>query len=324
MPIQNERLNDLIAQKERSPFFRTLSSDLVMVCNSAGLTDKQKIAENLTELWLPLALELATATQGLNRTLIPGILGGQGMGKSTLCIILKFILGSLGLSVGTLSLDDLYLTYIERQELKLQDPRLTWRGPPGTHDIGLGMEVIEQCLQSGAQSNLQNNPNINSNTNTKISIPRFDKSACDGSGDRTTPEAIFKPDILFFEGWFVGAQPIAEKYFDNPPAPIITAEDKQFALDSNQRLKSYLPLWDKLDLLIVLYPEDYRLSKQWRKDAEHKMIARGLPGMSDDEIDRFVEYFWKSLHPELFIKPLTSSADWVVEIKRDRLSFRAV
>jgi len=70
--------------------------------------------------------------------------------------------------------------------------------------------------------------------------------------------------------------------------------------------------------LCVLYSEDYRLSKQWRKEAEHQMIATGKTGMSDQEIDRFVEYFWKALHPELFIKPLTNNADLVVEIKCDR------
>ena len=73
-----------------------------------------------------------------------------------------------------------------------------------------------------------------------------------------------------------------------------------------------------MDRLIVLSPEDYRLSRQWRKEAEHKMIASGKTGMSDREIDRFVKYFWQSLHPELFIKPLLKTADLVVEIKSDR------
>jgi pantothenate kinase-related protein Tda10 len=34
----------------------------------------------------------------------------------------------------------------------------------------------------------------------------------------------------------------------------------------------------------------------------------------------FVEYFWKSLHPELFITPLTRNPDWVnlvIEINPD-------
>ena len=33
--------------------------------------------------------------------------------------------------------------------------------------------------------------------------------------------------------------------------------------------------------------------------------------MSDGEIVEFVEYFWKSLHPELFILPLLDEAQWV-------------
>ena len=48
------------------------------------------------------------------------------------------------------------------------------------------------------------------------------------------------------------------------------------------------------------------------------MKAQGKTGKSDEEIEEFVEYFWKALHPELFIQPLTKTADLVVEIKSDR------
>ena len=34
--------------------------------------------------------------------------------------------------------------------------------------------------------------------------------------------------------------------------------------------------------------------------------------------DRFVEYFWQALHPELSIEPLLKAANIVVEIKSDR------
>ncbi len=302
-PVDNQKLADFISPEMQSSFLEDLASEVISLCQSLGLTYKNRVLDNLARLWLPLALDLAIAKQKLNRTLIPGVLGSQGTGKSTLCIILKFILNALDFSVANLSIDDLYLTYLERQSLQQQDPRLVWRGPPGTHDVNLGLQVIEQCLQTNDEP---------------ILIPRFDKSAFNGSGDRTTPEAITQPDILLFEGWFVGVKPIAESCFAHPPAPIVTPTDKQFALDNNQRLQAYLPLWDKLDYLIVLYPEDYRLSKQWRTEAEHKMIATGKTGMSDAEIDCFVEYFWQSLHPELFIKPLTSTADMVVEIKSDR------
>ncbi|MGD1917796.1 MAG: glycerate kinase, partial [Pleurocapsa sp.] len=173
-----------------------------------------------------------------------------------------------------------------------------------THDVKLGLETFTQCLLGDCDQD--------------ILMPRFDKSAYNGMGDRTIPETIQKPDILLFEGWFVGVKPGAEDSFYNCPSPILSQEDVQFAKDNNQRLQAYLPLWNKLDSLIVLYPEDYRLSQQWRKDAEQKMIALGKTGMSNEEIDRFVEYFWKSLHPELFIKPLLITADLIVELNSDR------
>ena len=297
------RYRKLIDLGEDSQYYPELTSKVIALCQSLGISDRPKMLNYLDRLWLPTALDLARARQKLDRILIQGILGGQGTGKTTLGIVLKFILGYLGFTVATLSLDDLYLTYAERQALQQQDPRLIWRGPPGTHDVNLGLEVIERCLQ-------QDNP-------SKILIPRFDKSAFKGAGDRTKPEAITKPDILLFDGWFVGVRPISEDCFNQPPAPIVTSEDLQFARDSNRRLRAYLPLW-KLDSLIVLYPKDYRLSKQWRKEAEQKAIATGKSGMSDEEIDRFVEYFWKSVHPELFIEPLTKTADLVVEIESDR------
>jgi D-glycerate 3-kinase len=297
------KLDSLVAQGTESEFYAKLLAEVTSVCRSLGFKEQDAIVSTLEKLWLPVALDLAIARKKLNRTFVQGILGGQGTGKSTLCEILQVILRYLDFSAASLSLDDLYLTYVERQELQQQDPRLIWRGPPGTHDVSLGIKVIEQCLDEDYTA--------------QISLPRFDKSAEKGAGDHTESEIIDKPDILLFEGWFVGAQPIAEALFDNSPDPIITEEDRQFAIASNQRLQAYVPLWSKLDSLIVLHPEDYRLSKQWRKEAEHKMIAQGKDGMTDQEIDSFVEYFWKALHPELFIKPLIKTADLVVEIKSD-------
>jgi D-glycerate 3-kinase len=88
----------------------------------------------------------------------------------------------------------------------------------------------------------------------------------------------------------------------------------------NDQLKDYLPLWERLDRLMLLYPTDYRLSQQWRRQAEQQMIATGKLGMTDLQVDEFVKYFWKSLHPELFITPLTRNSrgvDLVIEINPD-------
>ena len=218
-------------------------------------------------------------------------------------------MSQLKYSVLSLSIDDLYKTYQARLILQQHDPRLIWRGPPGTHDVDLGLNILDNILQR----------------QTTITVPRFDKSLHSGNGDRTLPETIENIDIVLFEGWFVGVRPIDSAAFNTPPLPIITEADKAFARDMNDLLHDYLPLWQRLDSLIVLYPLCYRLSLEWRKQAEHQMKARGKTGMTDSQIEEFVNYFWKALHPELFIKPLikSPSVDLVIEINRDR-SFGAI
>ncbi len=248
----------------------------------------------LVNLWfflLPLALELASLYQQKSSPIIMGILGGQGTGKTTITKILALIWQFLNISSVAISLDDLYKTYQERQELLKSDPRLIWRGPPATHDIKLGLDVL-MALK---------------NCQYPVSIPRFDKSLYGGRGDRILGEVVNQAQIIIFEGWFVGVKPVKEEVFNYPPDPIITQSDRIFALDCNQRLKEYLPLWEMLDYLIVLNPQDYRYSLKWRQEAERKMIAEGKTGMSDKEIEEFVNYFWKALHPEIFIEPLTQN-----------------
>ena len=257
-------------------------------------------------LWLPLTLWLVEAKQAVARPLIQGILGGQGVGKTTLTTSLELILKRLGYHTVSLSIDDLYKPYCDRCELRKQDPRLVWRGPPGTHDVDLGLHTLQQ-LRSPTSGQA-------------IPIPRFDKSAHAGEGDRTDPEFVTDIDIVLFEGWFVGARPIDPALFATAPPPIATEADRQFARDMNQNLKAYLPLWNLLDRLILLYPQDYRLCQRWRQQAEHSMKETGRSGMSDETIGRFVEYFWKALHPQLFIEPLSANTelvDLVIEICPD-------
>ncbi len=288
--------------KKRIQLLQKVYPEVRKLCENIALKDSNQNLITLWNLWLPLAMQLASQRKKLNRPLIQGILGGQGTGKTTLAVMMHLILKHLGYSTLELSLDDLYKTYSERQKLQKEDPRLIWRGPPGTHDVDLGVELLDNVRQGATES---------------LFVPRFDKSAWNGAGDRTQPEQVKEADIVLFEGWFVGVRPIEESLFEAAPAPIMSAENRQFARDMNRRLQAYLPLWSRLDRLLVLYPIDYRLSKQWRQEAEQKMKATGKAGMSDEEISRFVDYFWLALHPQLFIKPLIRDAslvDLVVEI----------
>jgi D-glycerate 3-kinase len=269
--------------------------------------------KNVT-LYTQLAQRIAAQHHALKRPIVQGILGGQGMGKTTLCAALVKLLQDMGYRAAMLSIDDLYKTYAQRLQLKLQDERLVWRGPPGTHDIDLGIELLDQVRQG--QSNVDEAAD-----ETLIKIPRFDKSLHQGLGDRINPETIAAPDIMLFEGWCVGVRPIDPSIFDTAPAPIVTPQDRVFARDMNHKLYDYLPLWQRLDSLFVLNPSDYRFSLAWRKQAEHQMIATGKVGMSDAQIEAFIHYFWKALHPDLFIKPLLkpgAGANLVLDIAFDR------
>jgi D-glycerate 3-kinase len=276
-------------------------------CQRFPIASHPAFYDNLWALWLPLAMQLADDRRALGRPFVQGVLGGQGMGKTTLATMLEAILAQLGYRTIGLSIDDLYKTHAERQRLKAEDPRFIRRGPPGTHDIELGIQVLDLLRQPDATE--------------PIAIPRFDKSLWNGDGDRTEPEIVENVDIILFEGWFVGAQPVAPSAFDNPPDPILTEADRSFARNVNERLREYLPLWERLDRLMVLNPTDYRLSLPWRRHAEQQAIAQGKAGMTDSEIEEFVKYFWKSLHPDLFIAPLTQNphlVDLVVTVNPDR------
>lgn len=321
-PIQDELVQFLLAERrypafavapaaapaavhQRASLLQQVYSPLAAFCHQ--LTWKELPLALIWNLWLPLALQIA-AWHHDQQPLVQGILGGQGTGKTTLTAALALILQSLGLRVCRLSIDDLYKTYADRQQLQQSDPRLRWRGPPGTHDIELGLEVLQQLRAQRAS----------------VAVPRFDKSAQGGAGDRATPEPVQGADVVLFEGWFVGARPVDAARFDQAPAPILTEADRIFARDSNCRLQAYLPLWNEIDRLVVLHPSDYRFSQQWRRQAEQQMIATGRSGMSDAEIDQFVEYFWKALHPELFILPLVKNSAQASLADRASLSDLAI
>jgi D-glycerate 3-kinase len=301
--------------RQRARLFGYSCEQVLEICKAFGFQSEEEILDTLWILWIPLALQLAQKKKNLARPFIQGILGGQGTGKTTLSQIVCLLLSYLGYKAIGISIDDFYKTYAERQKLKAKDPRLVRRGPPGTHDVNLALKTFNQLLQAKPKE--------------LIPIPRFNKSLHYGEGDRMiAPEVVHDVDIVLFEGWFVGVRPVDKTIFNQSlpreVAEVITLKYLQFARDNRRRLKDYLPLWEKLDSLIILYPKDYRWSLDWRTSAEHQMIQTGKHGMSNNELQEFVYYFWRSLHPELYIKPLIhkpSFVDLVIEIDHDHRPF---
>ncbi len=289
------------AVKERLQFLQAKYGAFCGFCDRQGLIPRD-LLPTLWQVWLPLAEQLIAKRQQLDRPLIQGILGMQGAGKTTMGLALEALLEP-EYRVLSFSIDDIYKTWAERRRLREADPRLIWRGPPGTHDVGLGIEVLQRLRRGEAE----------------VPVPVFDKALAEGQGDRVAPRPVSDADIVLFDGWFVGVQPVDPQIFSAAPQPIVTEADRAFARDCNDWLRAYLPLWAELDGLIVLALSDFQLSKRWRIEAEQRLRAEGRGGMSDAEVGEFVDYFWKALHPALFVEPLLQQAadggaDLVIEV----------
>lgn len=216
---------------------------------------------------------------------ILGILGLQGSGKTTLCSMLCELGALRGISIVSISIDDLYLSYAARKRLRHEDPRFVWRGPPGTHDVSAGIRVLSE-FKSGAKT---------------LRLPRFDKSLHRGQGDTLGFRQVARPDLVLFEGWFVGCRALPDDY-DFSSCSFL--DDPGFSAKVNQNLKQYHALWDLLDQFICYVPEDFGMSLAWRLEAEKHMRARTGSGMSEQEVAQFVNYFWQALHPEVYVRPL--------------------
>ncbi len=61
-------------------------------CETSLHRQPDAMLDVLRDLWLPLAMQLASRRQQLGRPFIQGILGGQGTGKTTMCAVLTLIL----------------------------------------------------------------------------------------------------------------------------------------------------------------------------------------------------------------------------------------
>ena len=120
----------------------------------------------LNKFYLPLSKKIFNRKIKNNKTIIVGLTGGQGSGKSTISNILKIILKErFKLNTVIFSIDDFYKTLNERKIMaKKIDPLFLTRGVPGTHDT----KLLFNCLKQ-----------LKNLTKKILCIPKFDKSIDD-------------------------------------------------------------------------------------------------------------------------------------------------
>ena len=212
-----------------------------------------------------------------------GLSGPQGSGKSTVAAVLQSRLEASGRRTAVLSLDDLYLT--RRQRRRLADtvhPLFVTRGPPGTHDLELGREVLDRLSDRRSTA-----------------LPRFDKSVDDRHPRAAWPIAPAGIDVVIFEGWCLGAQPQAAQALLRPINRLEAQEDAQGVWRTHvnaQLAQGYAALFRRIDVLAYLAPPSFEVVLGWRRQQEAALRRTSGPGsgpgvMDDAALARFVQHY---------------------------------
>lgn len=239
------------------------------------------------DYFAPLGDWLEAQLQAYGRPgFILGINGAQGTGKSTLSSFLAAWLRAMhGRCVAELSIDDIYLTRAEREQLARDvHPLLLTRGVPGSHDVALGTRTLTSLRSLVAGETL--------------AVPRFDKAQDDRCPRESWPSVAGPVDLIIFEGWCVGS----EAQEDSELLSAINVLEENEDADGRWRqyvnhalATTYPALFDLLDALVVIEAPDFEAIIRWRTEQEHKLRERVATTssrvQSDDEIVRFVQHY---------------------------------
>lgn len=212
---------------------------------------------------------------------ILGVCGAQGSGKSTLADGLATRLTARGLRAASLSIDDLYLSHQARQELAAEvHPLFATRGPPGTHDVALGLSILDDVKAA-----------------RPVILPSFDK-ALDDPTPREAWRSLDEPlDVLIFEGWCVGARPQAEHQLIAPANALEARADPQavWRRCANAVLGGgYAALFNRIDRLVLLAAPGFEVVHRWRLQQEGALRLRSPGGarlMDADQIAVFIQHY---------------------------------
>jgi D-glycerate 3-kinase len=254
---------------------------------------------------LPIMLDWLTPQLGA-RPFILGLAGAQGSGKSTLAARLAQSLSNRGRNCAdgdrirapgdrappggdrsagrgdgiavAVSIDDFYLPKRRRLVLAARvHPLLATRGPPGTHDLPLLLDVLLR-VRSGRP----------------VALPVFDKLA----DDRAPPQhwrRVPRIDMLILEGWCIGARPQPAQALATPVNDLEAQEDPdaRWRTHANQALAGpYSRAWAMLDALALLAAPDWNTVPRWRAEQEAGLTrATGRPGMDSAALSRFCSHY---------------------------------
>ena len=222
----------------------------------------------------------AALTGQTARPFVLGICGAQGSGKSMLVAALAARLTDEGIAVATLSLDDLYLTRAERLRLAGEvHPLLATRGVPGTHDVALGLGVLDGLARGEAAP-----------------LPRFGKALDDRVPSAAWPRAPIATQVVLLEGWCLGARAQPAEALVAPVNALEQYEDPAaiWRCHANAALSApYRQLFDRINQLVLLAAPSWEVVADWREQQEAELRAQtsGTGVMTPAEVLRFIQHY---------------------------------
>ena len=263
--------------------------------------------DTINRYYLPLG-QWINQHRPQNRSWIIGLNGAQGTGKSTLSALLKIILEKeYSCNTAIISLDDLYLPRADRKLLaQTIHPLLQTRGVPGTHDIELGVQLLDALCA------LQKNQSLK--------LPRFDK-ASDDRLPETNWEVFNGPaQVIIFEGWCIASSASPAQALADPINKLEAEEDKNGVWRryvNHQLQTAYKELFVPIELLILLQAPDFTCIHRWRWEQEQKLRshsrrAEATRVMDEAGIRRFIQHFERLTRQNL--KQLPDHADIVLTL----------
>lgn len=236
-------------------------------------------------------------------TVLLGLCGAQGSGKSTVAAAARRLLEMRGLHVVAASLDDFYLSRAAREQLARDvHPLFVTRGPPGTHDVGLAGAALDQLRRPG-----------------RARLPAFDKAADDRRPPSEWRGVDTPADVVVFEGWCVGARPQPDADLASPVNALEAEEDGdgRWRAHVNAALAGpYRQLFARLDALAFLQAPSFEVVLGWRREQERKLIARTGRGMTEAQLARFVAHYERLTR--WMLADLPTRADLVFRLDADR------
>lgn len=291
-PTKNAQVLDWVVS---SPVFQAAGlewNDIAQEewCRLANLLiDRWNLDPNLPEtnirvhqLYMPIFFWLRKICERSSPPIV-GISCPQGGGKTTLTFAMQFLFEQLHRKCAVASIDDFYLTRKEQQALfeRERNPLLEFRGNPGTHDVELGVKVLSQLKYGKA--------------NERVAIPRYNKAAWNGLGDRFPVEEwqqVECPvDVVLLEGWCLGFQPIEDEEHQLIDRRLVAI---------NRHLKAYQKWYDMLDGWLVIEIEDLDWIYEWRAQAEDMLRMQNKGAMTAEQVRDFVSRFMPTYQQYLF------------------------